>query len=58
LIVGIKTPDPGHNSCLPLPPSKCDEGEDGVSLTAGGGNVVALAALVFVTLVFAGAYKF
>lgn len=57
--MGIKTPDPGHNSCVPLPPSKCDEGEDdGVSLTAGGGNVVALTALVFVTLVFAGAYKF
>jgi hypothetical protein len=32
--------------------------DDGVSLTAGSGNVAALTALVFVTLVFAGAYKF
>ena len=57
--MGIKTPDHGHNSCVPLPPSKCDESEDdGVSSTAGGGNVVALTALVFVTLVFAVAYKF
>ena len=57
--MGIKTPDPGHNSCVPLPPSKCDEGkDDGVSSTVGGRNVVALTALVFVTLVFAGAYKF
>ena len=22
--IGINTPEPGHNSCLPSPPSKCD----------------------------------
>ena len=53
--VGMKTPDPGHNSCFPSPRSKCNEDDvegdnSGVCFNctscSGGETIVGLAALV------------